>query len=102
MGRRPTNQPPPCTYILASAPHGLLYIGSTRNLVARVWQHKNNVVPSHTRRHGIHTLVWYEPHHTLENAILLEKRLTTWSRARKIALIEGMNPEWDDLYRSLL
>ncbi|MCM6772208.1 GIY-YIG nuclease family protein [Nocardia sp. CDC159] len=92
----------PCTYILASAPHGMLYVGATVNLVGRVWQHRNDVVPSHTSRHGIHTLVWYEAQATLENALLRERHLKQWRRARKIALIEETNPDWLDLYSSLL
>ncbi len=80
----------------------MLYVGATRNLVGRVWQHKNNVVASYTRRHGIHTLVWYEPQATLENALLRERHVKAYSRPRKIALIEASNPDWDDLYRSLL
>ncbi|MFI5776466.1 GIY-YIG nuclease family protein [Nocardia sp. NPDC051570] len=102
MGRRRPWQPPPCAYIMASGPHGMLYVGSTWNLVGRVWHHKNDVVESHTKRHRIHTLVWYEPQDTLENAILRERRLKRYSRPRKIALIETMNPEWHDLYSVLL
>ncbi|QIS19744.1 GIY-YIG nuclease family protein [Nocardia terpenica] len=101
MGRRYW-RPPPCVYILANRPDGIIYIGATRNLVGRVWQHKNDVVPSFTRRYRIHTLVWYEAHDTLENALLQEKRLKTWRRARKIALIEADNPDWADLYPTLL
>ncbi|KZM73135.1 GIY-YIG nuclease family protein [Nocardia terpenica] len=101
MGRRYW-QAPPCVYILANRPDGIIYIGATRNLVGRVWQHKNDVVPSFTRRYRVHTLVWYAAHDTLENALLQEKRLKTWRRERKIALIEAGNPEWADLYPTLL
>ncbi|MBB5917198.1 putative endonuclease [Nocardia transvalensis] len=101
MGRRPW-QPPPCVYILASRRDGVLYVGATRNLVGRVWQHKNDVVASFTRRYGVHTLVWYEAHETLECALLREKRLKKWNRAWKIRLIEAKNPNWDDLYPTIL
>ncbi|MBF6064290.1 GIY-YIG nuclease family protein [Nocardia terpenica] len=100
MGRRQWKIP--CVYILASCPEGTLYIGVTSNLVGRVWQHKNDLVPSFTKRYGVHTLVWYEVHATMENAILREKHLKKWQRVRKIRLIEEMNPDWLDLYPSLL
>ncbi|GAB2728900.1 GIY-YIG nuclease family protein [Nocardia thraciensis] len=80
----------------------MLYVGATSNLVGRVWQHKNNVVESFSKRYGVHTLVWFEPHDCMENAILREKRIKNWKRARKIQLIETMNPLWEDLYPTLL
>ncbi|MBF6327921.1 GIY-YIG nuclease family protein [Nocardia transvalensis] len=101
MGRRPW-QPPPCVYILASHPHGVLYIGATSNLLGRVWQHKNDVVESFTKCFRVHTLVWYQTAGTLEAAYLHEKRLKTWRRERKIHLIEATNPTWEDLYPTLL
>ncbi|WP_460700899.1 GIY-YIG nuclease family protein [Nocardia thraciensis] len=87
---------------MASRRDGVLYVGATSNLVGRVWQHKNNVVESFSKRYGVHTLVWFEPHDCMENAILREKRIKNWKRARKIQLIETMNPLWEDLYPTLL
>ena len=91
----------PCVYILASRRNGTLYVGVTSNLAARVWQHKNDVVDGFSKRYGVHTLVWYEPHETMESAILREKQLKAGSRARKLGLIEAMNPDWQDLYDGL-
>ena len=54
-----------------------------------------------SKRYGVHTLVWYEPHETMESAILREKQLKAGSRARKLGLIEAMNPDWQDLYDGL-
>jgi len=88
----------PCVYILASQRNGTLYVGVTSNLAGRVWQHKNGVVEGFTRRYGVHDLVWYEVHDTMESAIGREKQLKAGSRARKLALIEAMNPAWRDLY----
>ncbi len=88
----------PCVYILASRKNGTLYVGVTSNLVARVWQHKNDLVDGFTKRYGVHTLVWYEMHATMESAIKREKTLKGWRRAWKIALIEKNNPTWRDLY----
>ena len=91
----------PCVYILASQRNATLYIGVTSNLVQRVWQHKNDLVEGFTKRHGVHTLVWYESHETMESAIALEKAIKGWRRAWKLDLIEEGNPEWKDLYEEL-
>jgi len=88
----------PCVYILASRRNGTLYVGVTSNLAARAWQHKNHVVAGFTEKYGVHNLVWYEVHETMESAILREKQLKAGSRARKLALIEAMNPQWRDLH----
>ncbi len=92
----------PCVYILASRRNGTLYTGVTADLVRRVWQHRNNVVPGFTRKYGVHRLVWFEMHETLESAILREKALKKWRRGWKITLIEECNPGWDDLYPVIL
>lgn len=90
--------PQACVYILASRKHGTLYIGVTADLARRVWEHKTGAVEGFTRRYGIHTLVYVEPHATMPEAILREKQMKKWNRAWKIALIERANPEWRDLY----
>ena len=87
----------PCVYILASERNGTLYIGVTSDLIGRVWQHKNNVAHGFTKKYEIHTLVWYEPHATMESAIAREKALKYWHRTWKIRIIEQMNPDWLDL-----
>ena len=88
----------PCVYILANKPNGTLYIGVTSNLVQRVWQHKNDLVEGFTKRYGVHRLVWYEAHESMESAITREKMLKRWKRAWKIRLIQEANPKWSDLY----
>ena len=88
----------PFVYILASHRNGTLYVGVTSDLPSRVWQHKHDQVPGFTRRHRVHTLVWYETHVTMESAILREKAIKEWKRAWKIKLIEDANPYWHDLY----
>ncbi len=92
----------PCVYILASKRNGTLYTGVTSNLVHRVWQHKNNLVEGFTKRHGVHTLVWYESHDTMESAIMRERALKAWKRSWKLALIEETNKTWRDLYEDIL
>ncbi|MEA1959666.1 MAG: GIY-YIG nuclease family protein [Chloroflexota bacterium] len=92
----------PAVYILASRKHGTLYVGVTSDLVKRIWEHKNNYVDSFTKRYGVHTLVWYEQHETMESAIAREKAIKEWKRDWKIKMIERSNPEWNDLYDGLL
>ena len=88
-------------YILASKPHGTLYIGVTNNLIKRVHEHKNDLVEGFTQRYATHLLVYYEVCTDVATAIWREKRLKKWNRAWKIRLIESKNPEWRDLYHDL-
>lgn len=92
----------PCVYILASKRNGTLYIGVTSALIKRVWEHKNNVVEGFTNAYDVHMLVWYEVHEGMESAIRREKALKEWNRGWKPRLIESVNPEWNDLYPTLL
>jgi len=91
----------PCTYILASAKKGTLYIGVTSNLIQRIWQHKNNEVKGFTKKYHVHMLVYYEQHETMDAAITREKQLKKWNRDWKINLIEEANPNWQDLWESI-
>ena len=92
----------PVVYILASKRNGTLYIGVTSDLIKRTWQHKNNIVKGFTKRYNVHRLVWYELHESMEAAIIREKRLKNWNRKWKLELIESSNPNWEDLYHTLV
>jgi putative endonuclease len=92
----------PAVYILASQRNGTFYIGVTSNLFRRVYEHRKEVVAGFTQKYGIHRLVWYELHATMESAIQREKRLKKWNREWKIRLIKTMNPEWNDLFERLV
>jgi putative endonuclease len=92
----------PAVYILASQRNGTLYIGVTSDLVKRIWEHKNNMVKGFTKRYGVHQLVWYELHEGMESAIEREKRLKEWKRKWKLELIERTNPNWEDLYHTIV
>jgi putative endonuclease len=91
----------PCVYLLASRRNGTLYIGVTSDLVKRVWEHKNDLVEGFTKRYGVHKLVWYELHPTMESAIAREKAIKEWKRLWKLELIESRNPDWKDLFEEL-
>ena len=93
---------PLCVYILASKKNGTLCVRVISNLPARVWQHKHEVVEGFSQRYGIHNLVWYEVHPSMESAIMREKQLKKGSRQRKIDLIVEMNPQWRDLYAEIV
>jgi putative endonuclease len=92
----------PAVYILTNKRNGTLYIGVTSDLAKRVWEHKNNIVVGFTKKYNLHQLVWYELHDSMESAILREKRLKEYKRSWKLKLIESMNPDWQDLYDSIV
>ena len=88
-------------YLLASKPYGTLYVGVTSNLLRRIWEHKNKLVPGFTNRYGVDRLVWFEIHDERDEAIRREKQIKEWKRNWKIEMIERDNPHWLDLYRDL-
>ena len=88
----------PAVYIMANRKNGAIYIGVTSNLPGRAWQHREGVTDGFTKRYGCKLLVWFEMYEDMEQAILREKQLKAGSRKKKIALIEGANPAWRDLY----
>jgi len=85
-------------YIMASGRNGTLYLGSALNPAKRVWEHRNAVVEGFTKRYGCHLLVWYEVIGSLEAARQRELQMKQWKRAWKLREIEGLNPNWEDLY----
>ena len=87
---------------MASKRNGTLYTGVTSKLVERTWQHRNGLVAGFTKQYGCKMLVWFEFAETMEGAILREKQIKAGSRAKKLALIEGMNPHWRDLFEDLV
>jgi putative endonuclease len=98
LERIPIMQRKPAVYILASKRNGTLYIGVTSNLVKRVWEHKEDLVEGFTKKYGVHRLVYYEVFDTMPEAIRREKQMKRWHRAWKLRVIEGLNPEWRDLW----
>jgi putative endonuclease len=83
-------------YIIASRSRNL-YIGVTSNIVCRIEQHKEKVFEGFTAGYNCNRLVYYERHSTPTTAIAREKQLKGWSRSKKLALIQKMNPTWIDL-----
>jgi putative endonuclease len=83
-------------YIMSNE-SGTLYTGVTNNLLARAYQHKARVSTGFTSRYNVTRLVFYESCNDVVAAIAREKQIKGWKRNRKIALIEEMNPRWEDL-----
>ena len=92
---------PYCVYLLASRRHGTLYLGVTNDIVRRVYEHKNKLLPGFTAKYGVDRLVWYETYSDVTEAIRREKKLKKWRRDWKISLIEADNPDWRDLYDAI-
>ena len=91
----------PAVYIMASRRDGVLYTGVTSVLVQRAWQHKLGI-SGFAAKYRCTNLVWYELYEDMERAIMREKQIKAGPRNRKVALIETMNPEWNDLFDSIV
>ncbi len=88
---------------MTNKPNGTLYIGSTSDLIGRVFEHKNKIIPKcFIARYNLDKLVYFEWRNKLENMAQRERQLKEWKRDWKIQLIKTMNSEWCDLYSQLL
>lgn len=92
----------PCVYILASQRNGTLYTGVTSDIAKRVWEHKERSAKGFTKEYRVEKLVYYELHEDMYEAITREKQIKKWNRDWKIELIEKDNPEWRDLYDTIV
>lgn len=91
-----------CAYIITNSTHTVLYIGVTSDLYSRIFEHREKKYPeSFSARYNCYKLVYFEQFISIEEAIAKEKQLKNWKRAWKINLINGINPNWDDLYFTL-
>jgi len=89
-------------YIMANRKNGTIYTGVTSDLIGRIYQHREGLIPGFTKRYGCKLLVWFEVHDDLQDARLRELQIKAWKRTWKIKLIEENNLEWDDLYPTLI
>ena len=92
----------PCVYIMASKRNGTIYVGVTSSIKHRAWQHREGLIDGFTKKYGVRLLVYFEHFESLPAAIKYEKKIKTWSRKRKLQLIEKSNPQWRDLFPCLL
>jgi putative endonuclease len=89
-------------YILFNKKNGTLYTGVTSNLVKRIYEHKNKLVEGFTKKYGTDKLGYYEIFDSITNAIEREKQIKSGKRKDKLALVEKMNPNWNDLYDEII
>lgn len=89
-------------YLLASKRNGTLYTGMTNDLSRRMWEHQSGYIKGFTHKYGVKTLVCFEHHTDVNEAISREKRIKRWRRDWKLNLIEAENPNWVDLTPTLL
>ena len=83
---------------MASKRNGTLYTGVTSDLPRRVHEHREGILDGFTKRYGVKMLVWYEDFPDIRDAIQREKTIKGYPRRWKLNLVEGMNPDWRDLY----
>jgi putative endonuclease len=88
-------------YLLASRKEGTLYLGVTKDLVRRTYEHREKLLPGFSSRYDVRRLVWFEVYDDPTNAIAREKQIKKWRRAWKVDLIERENPNWKDLYHEI-
>ena len=88
-------------YIIASKPHGTIYIGVTSNIIRRIYEHKNKLVEGFSSKYSCKLLIYYEVFDSIKNAIYREKIIKAWSRKKKLALVNKRNPDWQDLYSEI-
>ena len=88
-------------YIMTNKVNTVLYTGVTSSLKQRVYEHREKIKSKFTARYNVNKLVYYEMYTDLYNAIVREKQIKAGSRQKKIDLINGMNPRWQDLYAEI-
>ena len=89
-------------YIMTNRRNGILYVGVTSNLPKRAYEHREGLVRGFTQHYGLKRLVYCEPFDDIRLAIQREKTIKHWPRGWKVRLIHAANPEWDDLYSTLI
>lgn len=89
-------------YILTNFTSNVLYTGITNDLIRRVYEHKQKLVPGFTQKYNVNKLVYFEIFQDPENAIKREKAIKNLLRAKKIELIIINNPDFSDLYSTIL
>jgi putative endonuclease len=102
MDEKGSRMKQPCVYIMASKRQGTLYTGVTSDIQRRAFEHREGLLKGFSEKYRCKVLVWYELHDTMIEAIIREKQIKAGSRAKKMALIQKHNAEWQDLYESLV
>lgn len=85
-------------YVVTNKPRGVLYVGVTSDLVRRISEHRESLIPGFSKRYNLTRFVWYEVYEDINLAIRREKNLKRWLREWKLTLVEKSNPVWRDLF----
>jgi putative endonuclease len=93
---------PAYVYLLASKPHGTLYVDSTIDLARRIYEHKERAIPGFTAKYRVDKLVWFEEQDSIMDARHRERQIKERKRDWKVALIESENPQWVDLFKNFM
>ncbi len=88
-------------YIVTNQLDSVLYIGMTNDLMRRITEHRSGELPGFTASYRCNKLIYYEHYSNVDEAIARETQLKKWSRAKKIELVERMNPRWVDLFEEV-
>ncbi|MGN0560484.1 MAG: GIY-YIG nuclease family protein, partial [Candidatus Fimenecus sp.] len=89
-------------YILTNKTDKVMYIGVTNDIVRRVYEHRNHMIDGFTAKYNVTKLVYVESAPDVRDAIQREKQLKGWTRAKKNALVETVNPKWEDMWETIL
>jgi putative endonuclease len=89
-------------YFMSNRPDGTLYVGVTSDIICRCYEHRNGLIDGFTKQYELKRLVYFEVFDDIRLAIQREKTIKHWPRAWKVRLINGDNPEWRDLYKTLI
>ena len=89
-------------YIVTNRNHSVLYLGVTNSLSRRAWEHREGIGANFPAAYRCHKLIYYEHYTSVDEAIAREKQIKKWSRAKKVGLINHMNPSWLDLTSDVL
>jgi putative endonuclease len=89
-------------YIITNRSHSVLYIGVTNRLSRRTWEHREGIKAGFASKYLCKKLVYYEHYRDIRDAIARESQLKKWSRAKKISLVNRLNPRWEDLGAEVL
>jgi putative endonuclease len=84
-------------YIVTNWNNRVMYVGVTKDLTRRLYEHKNKLIPGFTSKYNVHKLVYFEETEDVLTALEREKEIKRWRREKKNILVEKRNPEWKDL-----
>lgn len=89
-------------YMMTNKHHTVLYTGMTGYVAERGWQHKKKLIDGFTKKYNATKMVYFETYRDVQKAIKREQQIKGWRREKKEALIDEVNPEWNDVYEQAM